>query len=235
MARTAQSSKPKGKEQPLPPVLPTLGAFQVLSVKDMVKAEWNYKKNSNWMMERLINNFRRNGQLETIVVRKIPKGKYEVVNGNHRLDAFQRLGIAEVHCFLLEKASLEEAKRIAVELNETRFDTDPVILSELIASIEKEFPEDLLQTLPITEEDLEGLRMMQKFDWANTDGHTGGRNEEPASEEKARSSITIQLKLNSAQYDRWMECCQKAQTEKGYLGDVEVFLHLIESFLKAKK
>jgi len=236
MARMVQVSKSKVKEQPhipIPNLMPVLGAFQELPVKELVKADWNYKRNSKWMLERLINNFQRNGQLETIVVRKLAKKQFEVVNGNHRLDAFQKLGIANVHCFVLEKASLLEAKRIAVELNETRFDTDPVILSDMITEMEKEFTLDnLVTTLPISEEDLAGLRMMQRFDWSDVEGHTGEKNEEGT---KIDHFVKLQVKFEREQYDRWMLCCQKVQEEKGYLDEVQVLMRLIELYLKSKK
>ena len=78
-----------------------------------------------------------------------------MVNGNHRLDVMNTLEIKEAHAYNFGKISLTQAQRIAIETNETRFSTDQVKLSELIAEMSEDFTnEDLLETLPFSQQEL---------------------------------------------------------------------------------
>jgi hypothetical protein len=54
----------------------------------LIKADWNYKEEDEFISDKLVNNMKRNGQIENIHVRKLNTGFYEVINGNHRLDAY---------------------------------------------------------------------------------------------------------------------------------------------------
>ena len=60
--------------------------FIDIEVKQLVKADWNYKQENEIQTENLINNFKRNGQIENIIIRELDSGFFEVVNGNHRED-----------------------------------------------------------------------------------------------------------------------------------------------------
>lgn len=124
----------------------------------LVKAPWNYKTDDPDMAKKLKANMYRNGQLENIVVRELPDGLYEIVNGNHRFTALIELGFESVTCANLGKISLEEAQRIAIELNETRFATNTQALSELLVGLVDSFGEkDLLFTSPFSADEMKTL------------------------------------------------------------------------------
>jgi len=128
--------------------------IETLPVEKLFKCSWNYKENSDFLREKLRNNMKRNGQLETILVRELGDG-YEVVNGNHRLDVFNDLELKEVLCINLGKVEDVEAKRMAIELNETRFDSDTEKLSDLLQELAKSYNlGDLQDTMPFSEEEL---------------------------------------------------------------------------------
>ena len=109
--------------------------FIRLPINMLVKAEWNYKTNDESKASKLAANIKRNGQVENIIVRQISKAKYEIVNGNHRLDAFVSAAIDEPMVFNLGKISLAEAQRVAIETNETRFENDHIKLAEIISGL----------------------------------------------------------------------------------------------------
>lgn len=139
--------------------------FMEISVKKLKPAEWNYKKDDDEKALKLLSNIKRNGQLENIIVRDIGRGKFEVVNGNHRLPVFKELGIDPM-VFNLGKITQAEAERIAIETNETRFETDHIALAERIAGLMDEWSiEDLAATMPYTEEELDGMAKLLDFDW----------------------------------------------------------------------
>jgi len=140
--------------------------FTMIPVKRLIPAEWNYKLDDEELAEKLKNNIEMHGQLENIMVRQLDSGGYEIVNGNHRLPAFRDLKIKEVMCFNFGKISDAQAKRIAVETNETRFPTDYIRLAELIKGISDETPmEELERTMPWTMEELEDFRKFIDLEW----------------------------------------------------------------------
>lgn len=132
--------------------------FAEIPINKLVKASWNYKNENDFLAKKLIENIRRNGQIENIIVRELDDDKFEIVNGNHRLDAFISLGLETIHCFNLGKVSLENAQRIAIETNETKFETDSIRLSILLKDIIEEFSfEDVNLTMPFTENELSDM------------------------------------------------------------------------------
>ena len=140
-----------------------------IPLNKLVSAEWNYKKidddQSLALMEKLKKNLARNGQVENIIVRKMDKGKFEVVNGNHRLKALGSIGVKSVVCFNLGKITLAHAQRIAVETNETNFEKDPTKMAHMLKSITAEFSvDDLIETMPMDKSDIDGYLGSLEFD-----------------------------------------------------------------------
>ena len=127
-----------------------------LPIKKLVKATWNYKEDDDILLEKLKNNLKRNGQVENIVVRLLDTGFYEVVNGNHRYQAMLDLGYNDIIAYNLGSISDTEAKRIAIELNETRFKTDDKKLGSIFTELKIEYNiEDLINSMPFTPLDIQ--------------------------------------------------------------------------------
>ncbi len=144
--------------------------FEKKLVKDLIFADWNYKKDEPDKLEKLKSNLQRNGQVETIIIRDLKNGKFEVVNGNHRLKAFQDLGWETVQVCNLGVISLSQAKRIAVETNETRFDSDQEALGKLLEEISIDFSvEDLELTMPFSETEMQQLMDIKNIDLPEID------------------------------------------------------------------
>lgn len=137
-----------------------------LPIASLIKAAWNYKADDKALSEKLTNNIRKNGQVETIIVRPLNDSLYEVVNGNHRLEALLELKYESVLCIDVGPISEIQAKRLALETNETRFLSDPnkigVILSELTNVYSAD---DLISTMGLSEDDICTYSEMSKFDW----------------------------------------------------------------------
>jgi len=129
-----------------------------LPISSLIKAPWNYKTDDAEKAEKLTANIKRNGQVQNIIVRDLGKGKFEIANGNHRLDSFQVLKYKDAVCYNLGKVSQAAAERVAIETNEQSFDPDPVKLGQVIEHIMDEFSrEDLLETMPYSEVDFDAL------------------------------------------------------------------------------
>lgn len=142
-----------------------------LPIAKLVSAPWNYKKEDEIKQRKLVNNLKRNGQVENIIVREMDTGFFEVVNGNHRLAAFTEIGMTDVHVYNCGTISDAQARRIAIETNETRFETDHVKLAEIVQEIAEAYTlEDISATLPYSSEEIKNMQDLLQFDWNNQPG-----------------------------------------------------------------
>lgn len=140
--------------------------FIEIETSKLVKADWNYKEDNEKLLEKLKSNIKRNGQIENIIIRELDTGFFEVVNGNHRFEALKQLGIEKIIAYNLGKITLSQAQRIAIETNETRFETDRIKLGETLKEISSDFLlDDLEKTMPFNEEELKNLVELVDFDW----------------------------------------------------------------------
>lgn len=132
-----------------------LDRMKLVKTAQLVKAVWNYKEDNADLAAKLAENIKRNGQIENILIRELDTGFYEVVNGNHRYDALKLLGVEEVIAYDLGKISTSHAMRIAVETNETRFESNDERLRKVLGEIAQEFTmDDLAATMPFNDAQL---------------------------------------------------------------------------------
>jgi len=144
--------------------------FCSIPVERLVKADWNYKVNNEELSKKLTENIKRNGQIENIIVRDMADGKFEIVNGNHRLDTLIELGYKDVYCYNLGDISETQAKRIAIETNETRFDSDYKSLSAIVKELVDDFDiNELLETLPYMQHEIDVMLNLDDKDNDNVE------------------------------------------------------------------
>lgn len=146
--------------------------WTMVPVKALHKAEWNYKTNDPDLSAKLKANIERNGVIENIIIREHDDG-YEVVNGNHRYEVVKEMGTAEVMAFNLGKVSEAQARRVAVETNQTRFKDDAAALAIVINDVLKEYSAfDFAQTSPYTEQEIEAFAASINYVFPETGGET---------------------------------------------------------------
>lgn len=162
-----------------------------IDVSRLVPADWNYKEEDEIKTAKLVLNMKRNGQVETIIVRELDTGFYEVVNGNHRLAAFPKAEIQTVHVFNTGKISDAAARRLAIETNETRFESNAVKLASLMKEITEEFPiEDISTTMPYSAEEIENMQKLTDFDWDSNQGSGDGGGSDDSQKTDIKISVT---------------------------------------------
>lgn len=189
-----------------------------IEIKKLVKADWNYKEENQILTEKLLTNFKRNGQIESIIVRELDTGFFEVVNGNHRLDVMKMLEYKTAHCYNFGKITQLQASRVAIETNETKFATDPLKLSNLIQEITKEYTlEDIEKTMPYDIKDLENMVDITKLDWNDFTSTP------PDTLDDVEFNKTINLKVTEETYKRWIELKDRLKELSGYATDSKVF------------
>jgi hypothetical protein len=109
--------------------------FELLDVDLIMPAPWNYKTNDAGKQKELVERIKERGQLATIIVRKLKNGHYESCDGSHRVSAFKELGIKKVMVYNLGEIDQSLAEKIGYEMNELRFDADPMKLDSLLNRI----------------------------------------------------------------------------------------------------
>lgn len=196
--------------------------FQTIKTSQLTKADWNYKLDNTFLSNQLASNIKENGQIESIVVREIKSG-FEIVNGNHRLDAFKANDIKEVQCYNLGKIDVIKAKRIAIELNETRFESDETILGNIISDLVENFTLPVLaKTLPYVEQEIATLAEQGDFDWDEIDKLTKGNKEQSNKLE----TLSLSLTLTGDALDQW----NQAKASSGQEEDLAALITICNSY-----
>lgn len=186
-----------------------------VDVSSLVSADWNYKHNDAEKTRKLAENVKRNGQVETIIIRSVGDGMFEVVNGNHRLDVFKNLGTEKVHAFNMGAISLAAAKRIAVETNETRFQSDAIKLAEVIGDLIKEYDiADLSNTLPFSAQEIDDFGKLLDFNWSALPT--------PDGQDNSNGTTPLTLQLDELTGAIWLQCLDVAK-ENGVTNAVQAF------------
>jgi len=192
--------------------------FIEIPTDKLVKADWNYKTEDPNKQEKLKENIKRNGQIENIIVRELETGFYEVVNGNHRLSVLKALNIEKAYSYNLGKISQAQAIRIAIETNETKFDTDSIALAERVKELTEEFDlKDLINTLPYSETEINNFSKLTDFDWEQY-------NDENSSDtfDDTEFNKTINVKVTGETYKRWLELKDRLNGIIGYDNESKV-------------
>ena len=147
--------------------------WKVLQVEWLFEADWNYKTDDEGLFAKLLENIRRNDMVQNLLVRQVRK-RWEVINGNHRLKALQELGTPTVMCYDFGEISDRDAKRIAVETNETRFISDNTKLGGILKELKEDFDiTELCTTLPYSVGEVNNIVDLIDFDFTNLDGDQG--------------------------------------------------------------
>lgn len=129
-----------------------------IPIAKLIPADWNYKaKASESLLARLCKSIERDASAGVLPVREFGNGNYEVMDGNHRLEAIKRIGWTIVPCENFGKISIAEALTISRRRNKEWFEDD----AEQLAAMMREhvFPviemDDLETFMPETRDELE--------------------------------------------------------------------------------
>jgi len=199
--------------------------YKIVPIDSLIFADWNYKENDPELTVKLVANIRKNGQIENLLVRTLATGATEVVNGNHRLEALRMIGCKNVVVYDLGCISEQEAYRIAIETNETKFVADQIKLAKLVAEMSVGFSlEDLASTLPYTTSELSEYIKLNAFDFNDYDKRVKEAEDIPPTEPDNVLHITLTEEL-AAQWADWLLAITK---EGKTFTTVEAFAGLLE-------
>lgn len=162
--------------------------FSVIPINKLERSTWNYKLDDPNKTKILRNSIEKNKEALILVVRETKGGKYEVVDGNHRLDVLNEMGWKGAICRNLGKVSDVVARRMAVSLNELKFAYDPAKLGTVINDLIEsgETIDDLAQYLAFNSVELQTFVSLTtddfKFSAEEDDVDTPDTESEPGQE-----------------------------------------------------
>tara|TARA_R100000734_G_scaffold19098_2_gene18077 strand:+ start:333 stop:986 length:654 start_codon:yes stop_codon:yes gene_type:complete len=188
-----------------------------IDVNQLVKADWNYKEDDKELSKKLKKNIEEEGIIQNLIVRELGD-KYEVVNGNHRLDVMNDLGITKVHVYNYGKISKNKAMEVAIKTNETAFKTNALKLGETFSELTKEYDIDYLaDSLPFKKQEITNMIELLEFDWTKFDD-----DDELDLEEPDPFNHTIKLKVTKEVYENWINLKKRMFEINGYDNDSKV-------------
>ena len=138
-----------------------------IAIVDISKIKPN-PYNPNIMDEKLFeetkNNIEKEGLVGAIIVRK-EKEDYIIIDGEHRWKAATQLEYKELPIIILDK-SLPEAMISTINFNKLRGEFDTLKLAEVVHELNKTYTiEELEKELGYTQDELQGLGNLLKFDF----------------------------------------------------------------------
>jgi len=115
-----------------------------IDTKDLIKAEWNYKTDGTQeQIDKLINSIKEDSSVGVVAIRELGD-KFEVIDGNHRLEALIQMKWKKVPCENFGDISKAKAITIARRRNHKWFDDDIIAYDEI-------FKDELLYEYTIDE------------------------------------------------------------------------------------
>tara|TARA_S200002703_G_scaffold8511_2_gene8546 strand:+ start:14629 stop:15246 length:618 start_codon:yes stop_codon:yes gene_type:complete len=197
-----------------------MNKVETMNIDNLVKAGWNYKTDgTEEQINKLIKSIKYDDSAGVIAVRKL-NDKYEVIDGNHRLEALQRIGWQQIQVENFGDISKAKAIIIARRRNHVWFDDDLKAFSDLIKNdVLPEIDTDTLKDiLPDTPDEIDNLVNFGNFDW-----------EEPIEKEPKDDDgkKTIVVKVDESVYQMWQDWVKWCAEQTDYKSEPEAFEYLI--------
>ena len=138
-----------------------------ITLNRLHEAPWNPNQMDEEMLSRLKESIRHYRLVQNLVARPIDGTEaFEVLSGNHRLQALTALGYTHVPCVVVDVDDAH-ARLLAQALNRTHGEDDLGLRAEAVKEILKGIPEDrVLSILPETSYGLNALATLGQQDMA---------------------------------------------------------------------
>ena len=176
-----------------------------INIDDLIKAEWNYKSDgTEEQIEKLCNSIKKDASVGVLAVRELD-GKFEVIDGNHRLEAVKRLEWEKVPCENFGQISKAQAITIARRRNSQWFSDDAVKYAEIFKNVvlEEYSIDELTQFMPETKQELENISKLTDFDWSDYD-------KEGTYETNQNKTINLTVNEDTFKlWEQWKEKCSR--------------------------
>tara|TARA_R100000231_G_scaffold139595_1_gene121500 strand:- start:1004 stop:1621 length:618 start_codon:yes stop_codon:yes gene_type:complete len=197
-----------------------MNKVETMNIDSLIKAEWNYKTDgTDEQINKLMKSIKYDNSAGILAVRKL-NDKYEVIDGNHRLEALRRMGWQQIQVENFGEIPKSKAIVISRRRNHVWFDDDLKAFSDLIKNdVLPDIDTDTLkEILPDTPDEIDNLINFGNFDW-----------EEPTQNEPKDSDgkKTISIKIDESVYQMWQDWVKYCAEQTDYKNDAEAFEYLI--------
>ena len=128
-------------------------------IEDIYPNPWNVNEMDQEMFEKERASIRRHGFVDPCTVRTHPweQGKWQLIDGEHRLRAARQEGLTELP-IVIKEVDDDEAQELSIILNETRGKADSRKLADLVKSLsERRDQLELSEVLPFSRERFEQM------------------------------------------------------------------------------
>src|SRR5438270_7628678 len=137
-------------------------AQEILNPKDLLANPWNPNRLTPEAEMKLENSLARLGMFKPILVRTLEDGRREILGGENRARAAERLGWTEVPVYNLGTLSDDQAKQIGL-LDNTRYGHDDAsVLAKLLEDLGS--PTYLATFMPFDMAELDALSAVSRID-----------------------------------------------------------------------
>lgn len=189
---------------------------ETLEIDKLIKAEWNYKTDgTEEQIQKLMKSIEYDDSAGILAVRKL-NDKYEVIDGNHRLEALRRLGWKSIQVENFGDLPKSKAIVISRRRNHVWFDDDLKAFSDLIKNdvLPEIDTETLKEILPDTPDEIDNLINFGNFEW-----------EEPTQKEHndADGTKTITVKVDQSVYEIWQQWVKYCAEQTDYKNEPQAF------------
>jgi len=197
-----------------------MNKVETMNINQLIKAEWNYKTDgTEEQINKLIKSIKYDDSAGILAVRKLGD-KYEVIDGNHRLEALKRIGWQDIQVENFGDIPKSKAIIIARRRNHVWFDDDLKAFSDLIKNdVLPEIDTDTLKDiLPDTPDEIDNLINFGNFDW-----------EEPVQNEPKESDRmkSVTIKIDESVYQIWQDWVKWCAEQTDYKSDAQAFEYAI--------
>jgi len=197
-----------------------MNKVETMNIENLVKAEWNYKTDgTDEQITKLMKSIQYDNSAGILAVRKL-NDKYEVIDGNHRLEALRRLGWMQIQVENFGDIPKSKAIVISRRRNHVWFDDDLKAFSDLIKNdVLPDIDTDTLkEILPDTPDEIDNLINFGNFDWEEPE-------QKEAKESDGLKSITI--KIDEPVYQMWQDWVKWCAEQTDYKNDAQAFEYAI--------
>lgn len=191
-----------------------------INIQDLVKADWNYKSDGTQeQIDKLINSINEDKSVGVLAVREIDD-KFEVIDGNHRLEALIQMKWKKVPCENFGAISKAKSITIARRRNHKWFEDDIIAYAELFRDeVLKEYSvEELEKFMPDLKEDMDNYQNMLDFDWDQY------KKDFEYQEEELKS---INIKVPEDTFNIWLKWKERVKEIGDYETDSKAFEYAV--------
>lgn len=195
-----------------------------IAIENLIEADWNYKiEGSEQDIAKLANSILKDRSAGIPAVREIGDGRYEVIDGNHRLKALRLLGWPMITCENFGALSKEEAVLISRRRNHVWFEDDGLKYANLVREIldnTEHTPEELEQYMPESAAEIDALYKLVTGDWQQNAQAMAAQYSDNT---ETSAFKEIKIAVPEEVFELWNQWRERAKMLLGYDNDMKAF------------